>query len=78
MEWTELFLNSGGNSIYGNTFFKNVGEGRFEEVSDQLGAENFWPWGLSIGDLNADGYEDAFVTASMNLPFRYGINKVLR
>ena len=21
------------------------------------GAENYWPWGLSVGDLNADGFD---------------------
>ena len=30
-----------------------------------------------MGDLNADGYEDVFVTAGMGYPFRYGMNSVL-
>ena len=30
-----------------------------------------------MGDLNADGYEDAVVISSMNYPFRYGVNSVL-
>ena len=77
MQWTESFLQSGGNSIFGNAFFKNEGEGNWKEVSDQIGTENYWPWGLSVGDLNADGYEDVFVASSMNYPFRYGINSVL-
>ncbi len=42
-----------------------------------MGLENFWPWGLSVGDLNADGFEDVFITSSMNYPFRYGINSLL-
>ena len=77
MLWPAELLRSGGMSIYGNAFFRSTGQGRFEEVSDQIGAENFWPWGLSVGDLNADGYEDVFITASMNYPFRYGVNSVL-
>jgi hypothetical protein len=77
MRWAEDFLRSGGNSIYGNAFYKNKGDGQFEEVSDQIGAENYWPWGFSVGDLNADGYEDVFIASSMNYPFRYGINSVL-
>ncbi len=77
MQWTESFLQSGGNSIFGNAFFKNEGDGNWTEVSDQIGTENYWPWGLSVGDLNADGYEDVFVASSMNYPFRYGINSVL-
>lgn len=77
MKWPESFLQSGGNSIFGNAFFKNNGAGKFQEVSDQLGVENYWPWGFSVGDLNADGYEDVFVTASMCFPYRYGVNSVL-
>jgi hypothetical protein len=42
-----------------------------------MGAENYWPWGPSIGDLNADGRDDIFIASSMNYPFRYGINSVL-
>jgi len=44
--------------------FRNDGEAGGTEVSDELGAESFWPWGLSVGDLNADGLQDLFVTAS--------------
>ena len=77
MVWPESFLRSGGNSIFGNSFFHNQGGGRFIEISDKIGAENYWPWGLSVGDLNADGFEDVFVAASMNYPFRYCVNKVL-
>jgi hypothetical protein len=77
VRYTEDFLQSDGLSIFGNAFYRNLGDGRFEEISDRIGAENYWPWGLSTGDLNADGYEDVFITASMNYPFRYGINSVL-
>ena len=47
------------------------------EISDANGTENYWPWGLSAGDLNADGYEDLFITSSMNYGFRYGVNSLL-
>lgn len=77
MIWPESILQSGGQSIFGNTFFRALGEGRFEEISDRIGAENYWPWGLSVGDLNADGWDDVFITASMNFPFRYGVNSLL-
>jgi hypothetical protein len=53
------------------------GGGVFAEISDAIGAENYWPWGISVGDLNADGWEDVFIASSMNYPFRYGINTVL-
>ncbi len=77
MQWPEIFLRSGGRSIYGNAFYENQGDGSYREVSNELGAENYWPWGLSVGDLNADGHQDAFVTGSMSFPFRYAVNSLL-
>ena len=62
--------------ILGNALFDHR-DGRFVEISDQVGVENYWPWGLSVDDLNADGWDDVFITASMNYPFRYGLNSVL-
>jgi enediyne biosynthesis protein E4 len=63
--------------IFGNAFYHNLGEGKFAEISNQIGVETYWPWGVSTGDLNADGWDDVFVTAGMNLLFHYGINSVL-
>src|ERR1041385_2456143 len=63
--------------VFGNSLYHNLGGGKFEEVSDAMGVENFWPWGPSIGDVNADGWEDIFIASSMNFPFRYGINSLL-
>ncbi|HMC18440.1 MAG TPA: VCBS repeat-containing protein, partial [Gemmatimonadales bacterium] len=63
--------------IFGNALFANRGGGRFEEVSDSLGVETYWPWGPSVDDLNADGWDDIFITAGMNFPHRYGINSLL-
>jgi hypothetical protein len=68
--------NPKGKHIYGNAFYRNEGNGKFKEISDDIGVENLWPWGLSVGDLNADGFQDIFVTASMNMIFRYGANSV--
>lgn len=65
------------NNLLGNAFWVNQGEGLMKEVSDEVGAENYWPWGISTGDLNADGFEDVFVASSMNFPFRFGVNTVL-
>ena len=70
-------LATDGNHVWGNAFFRNQGDGTFKEISDQINAENYWPWGLSVGDLNADGYEDAFITSCMNYGYRYGINSLL-
>jgi len=63
-------------NILGNAFFEGTADG-FRERSDEIGVESYWPWGVSVDDLNADGWDDLFVTASMNFPFRYGVNSVL-
>jgi len=77
MKFPPDFLGDGGMSIFGNAFFRNNGNGTYEEISDEIGAENYWPWGLSVGDVNADGFEDIFLASSMNYPFRYGVNSLL-
>lgn len=76
IQWPESFRGDGSTSIWGNALFLNEGNGRFREVSDSYNAENYWPWGPSVGDLNADGFDDVFITASMNYPFRYATNSV--
>ncbi|HEX4498419.1 MAG TPA: CRTAC1 family protein [Thermoanaerobaculia bacterium] len=77
MQWSDADLQGGANNIFGNSLFHNLGGGKFEEVSDAMNVEDYWPWGLSTGDLNADGFQDVFITASMNFPFRYGVNSLL-
>ena len=66
--------------IFGNALFHNIstrGGTAFEEISDRAGVENYWPWGPSVGDVNADGWEDIFIASSMDYPYRYGINSLL-
>ena len=75
--YPDSLLNTDLKHIQGNALFRSLGGGKYEEISDKAGAETFWPWGLSTGDLNADGWEDAFVTGSMNYQFRYAINSLL-
>ena len=70
-------LQGADNNIFGNAFYKNLGGGRFAEMSDELNLENYWPWGVSVDDLNADGWDDVLITSSMNFPFRYGVNSLL-
>ncbi len=78
IQFPAAFLQGGPEQfIFGNALYRNLGGGKFEEISDRAGVETYWPWGLSVGDLNADGWQDVFVTASMNYPFRYGINSLL-
>ena len=76
MKWPVSFRGSGRTSIWGNTFFLKDGPGKYREVSDAIGAENYCPWGPSIGDLNADGFQDAFIASGMNYPERYMVNSV--
>jgi len=76
-EWTPENLARASNCILGNAFYQNQGAGKFVEVSGSIGAETFWPWGISVADLNADGYEDVFVSAGMGYPLRYAINSLL-
>lgn len=77
MIWPESLLLTKGQSIWGNALFRQLGPNQYEEVSDRVGAENYWPWGMSVGDLNADGFDDVFIASSMNFPFRYAINSLL-
>ncbi len=77
MQWSDKTLQGGANNIFGNAFWINRGEGRFEEASDRLGIENYWPWGVSVDDLNADGWDDVLITSSMNFPFHYAVNTLL-
>jgi hypothetical protein len=65
------------NNVFGNAFYKNLGDGSFVEVSGRFNLENYWPWGVSVDDLNADGWDDVLITSSMNYPFRYGVNSLL-
>ncbi|MBQ17924.1 MAG: hypothetical protein CMJ65_12445 [Planctomycetaceae bacterium] len=75
--FADSILKTEGSSLFGNSFFRRTGPDRFVEVSDTIGAETYWPWGLSVGDLNADGFQDVFITSSMNFPWRYHPNHVL-
>ena len=77
MQWSDQTLQGGANNIFGNALYHYLGDGKFAEVSDAMGVEDYWPWGVSAGDLNADGYQDLLITASMNFPFRYGVNSLL-
>jgi hypothetical protein len=76
MKWKPAVVGNGRASIWGNSFFIKDGPGTFHEASDALGAENYCPWGPSVGDLNADGWDDAFIASGMNYPYRYMINSV--
>ncbi len=73
----DFLMGPASSFVFGNSLYHNLASPHFEEVSDAMGAETYWPWGPSVGDLNADGWDDIFIASSMNFPFRYGINSVL-
>ncbi len=63
--------------IFGNTLFRNDGGGKFREVSDEAGAETFWPWGVAAGDFTNGGWQDIFIPSGMGYPFYYWPNYLL-
>ncbi len=63
--------------LFGNTFHRNLGHGKFEEASDQAGLETLWPWGIATGDFDNDGYEDVFVPSGMGYPWGYWPNRLM-
>jgi enediyne biosynthesis protein E4 len=76
MKWPVAFRGTGRTSIWGNTFFVKEGPNKYREASDAVGLESYCPWGPSVGDLNADGFDDVFIASGMNYPERYEINSV--
>jgi ASPIC and UnbV. len=65
--------------IFGNALYVRDSSAttHFAEVSDKFGVETYWPWGPSVDDVNADGWDDVFITGSMNFPYRYSTNTML-
>jgi len=76
--WSDSYIaGKRSDFIFGNALYHQLPDGKFEEVSDKMGVETYWPWGVSVGDLNADGWDDIFVSSGMSFPYRYGINSLL-
>ena len=68
---------SGTRSSRSATCRREVPCGRIRKCRTAFGAEMDWPWGSSVGDMNADGWDDVFITAGMNFPFRYAPSSLL-
>jgi Flp pilus assembly protein TadD len=50
----------------GNSLFRNLGGGRFEDVTVQAGAEfGRWAWSSDALDFDLDGFEDLYVVNGM-------------
>jgi hypothetical protein len=76
-KFADVFKIPYADVVFGNTFFKNLGQGKFEEVSGKAGLETWWPWGIASGDFNNDGYEDVFISSGMGYPYPYWPNYLL-
>lgn len=64
--------------LFGNVLFRNLGKGKFEEVTEKARLETFWPWGVATSDFDNDGHEDVFIAAGMGFPFYYWPNSLMR
>ena len=76
----DVFPDGKSQFVFGNALYRrNTASSAtpFGEVSDRLGVETYWPWGPSVDDINADGWDDIFVAGSMNFPYRYSTNALL-
>ena len=77
VEMADRFQIEYNQVVFGNTLHKNLGNGRFEEVSDAAGMETWWPWGIVTGDFDNDGFEDVFIPSGMGYPYFYWRNYLM-
>jgi enediyne biosynthesis protein E4 len=75
--FADMFQIKYDDVIFGNTFFKRLPQGKFEEVSDKAGLETFWPWGIATGDFDNDGFEDVYLPSGMGFPYHYWPSSLL-
>ncbi|MDA1192516.1 MAG: VCBS repeat-containing protein, partial [Candidatus Poribacteria bacterium] len=77
--WLDLFivqsgiLGEDGSSPPGSVLYRNMGDGRFLDVTAGAGVENRGGCGMgvAVGDIDNDGYADLYVT-------NYGPNRLYR
>src|ERR1051326_3610796 len=67
----DIFFVNGGETPHGkspgpirNALYRNLGNGKFEEVSDKAGVDklSFYGMGGAIGDFDNDGFPDIYIT----------------
>jgi hypothetical protein len=75
LEWEERFQKTMRfryeDVLFGNSFFKQLPSGEFEEISEKANLETWWPWGVAVGDYDNDGFEDVYLPSGMGYPFEY-------
>jgi tetratricopeptide (TPR) repeat protein len=67
--WPDLYFVQGGlyeqrgpSNPYTDRLFRNLGNGRFEDVTEQAGlGDRDYGQGVSVGDVNDDGFADIYV-----------------
>ena len=64
--------------LFGNALHRNLGGGRFEEVSDRARSETFQTWGVAPADFRNAGMEDVFLPAGMGFPYFVWDNRYLQ
>jgi tetratricopeptide (TPR) repeat protein len=70
--WLDVYTVQGGpfpprdpSARCADRLFRNLGDGRFEDVSNEAGLSEFqggYGHGISVGDVDSDGYPDVFIT----------------
>ena len=75
--WMDVLQYRNEDVVFGNTLYKKLPSGKYEEVSDKANMETWWPWGLATGDFDNDGFEDVFIASGMGYPFAYWPNALM-
>jgi hypothetical protein len=62
--WDDLYVSNGQYPGVGrNILYRNLGNGKFQDVSSGAGVENdAWTLGTGVGDINNDGWLDLYVS----------------
>ncbi|HEV7570987.1 MAG TPA: CRTAC1 family protein [Thermoanaerobaculia bacterium] len=69
--WEDLIC---GNDFGANAWYRNLGDGKFEEVSSKLGTDKpSYTMNIGITDLNRDGFPDVYISniVTMNKDEKY-------
>ncbi|WP_235294562.1 VCBS repeat-containing protein [Portibacter lacus] len=72
----ELNKSMGANPLFSDKLYKNTGNNKFVDVSDEAGVRNFaFGLSVSVGDLNQDSWPDLYVANDFDVPDHLYINQ---